>query len=219
MMGGFWRPFPRRGMTAYALRAIHAAGLSAGLGSNPIGLDRGLFNGGAIVAFRRIGGKVIAEQENWNYRASSDNPLEQRAVRESFAPSYLWATDILVEGANGELLVDISGFLTRDALDIRATLKNHPKGGTYSIASDRSFVDPNRVLVFPDNVEFDANLTLTSDNPGREVVATAADGRAITLVQHHSLVRLPDDDYTPRMFDQRSGTIDVPFYDFSAPLE
>ncbi|HBF89894.1 MAG TPA: hypothetical protein DDX09_01900, partial [Hyphomonas atlantica] len=47
---------------------------------------------------------------------------------------------------------------------------------------------------------------------------TAADARSVTLVQHTSLVRLPDDGYTPRMFDPRSGAIDVGYYDFSAPL-
>ena len=73
--------------------------------------------------------------------------------------------------------------------------------------------------MFPDNVEFDTLLTFTSGKPGDEVYATAADGRAITLVQHHSLARLPADGFKPRRFDQRSGAINVPYYDFSAPLE
>ena len=52
-----------------SLRFIYATGLTAGLGSNPIGLDRGAFDSGVIVAFRRVGNKIIAEQENWKYRA------------------------------------------------------------------------------------------------------------------------------------------------------
>ena len=206
-------------MTGLSLRAIYAAGLTSGLGSNPIGLDRGLFDSGSLVAFRRVGGKLIAEQENWNYRASATNPLEKKAVRESFARSVLWAGDIIAEGPDGALLVDLEGFLRRDALDIRGALKAHPQGGDYSIASDRSFSDAGAVLVFPDNVEFDTLLTFTSGKPGNEVNATAADGRAITLIQHHSLARLPADGFSPRRFDQRSGAINVQYYDFSAPLE
>ncbi len=217
--GKLFAAFPAPDDGNVSLRAIYASGLTAGLGSNPIGLDRGLFDGGSLIAFRRNGGKLIAEQENWSYRASADNPLEKRAVRESFARSFLWSGDIAAEGPNGELLVDISSFLIRDALDVRGSLKSHPKGGTFKIAADRSMPDFDQVLVFPDNVEFDAFLTLTSDEPKGEVIATAADGRSFTLVQHHSLVRLPEDGFKSRMFDLRSAAIDVPFYDFSAPLD
>ncbi|MEO1966827.1 zinc-dependent metalloprotease [Hyphomonas sp.] len=211
--------FPKPDQDGVSLRAIQATGLTAGLGSNPIGLDRGLFDGGSLIAFRRVGKKLIAEQENWSYVASADNPLEKKAVRQSFASSFLWSGDVIAESPRGELLVDISGYLTRDALDVKAALKNNTKGGSFSLAEDRSMPDASAALAFPDNVEFDAFLTLTSDEPKAEVLATAADGRAITLVQHVSLVRLPDDGYTPRAFDVRSGTIDVPYYDFSAPLE
>ncbi len=209
--------FPAPDAEGVSLRAIYAGGLTAGLGSNPIGLDRGLFDGGSLVAFRRVGGKLIAEQENWTYRASADNPLEKKAVRESFARSFLWSGDIEAE-ADGALLVDFSSFLTRDTLGVVAALKRHPEGGDFSIADDRSMPDLDATLVFPDNVEFDAYLTLVSSDPGDEVWATAPDARSITLVQHHSLVRLPDDGYRPRIYDPRSGTIDVPFYDYSAAL-
>ncbi|HPE47348.1 MAG TPA: zinc-dependent metalloprotease [Hyphomonas sp.] len=210
--------FPKPDEDGLSLRAIQATGLTAGLGSNPIGLDRGLFDGGAIIAFRRVGKKLVAEKENWTYRATADNPLEKKAVRESFAQSFIWSGEVIAEGPDGQLLVDISGFLTRDALDVIGTLKRNPDGGTFSLADDRSMPDVSAALAFPDNDEFDAYLTLKSDDPKSEVLATAADAHAVTLVQHVSLVRLPDDGYTPRMFDVRSGGIDVPFYDFSAPL-
>ncbi|MEH6488988.1 zinc-dependent metalloprotease [Hyphomonas oceanitis] len=210
--------FPAPDGDGLSLRAIHSAGLTAGLGSNPIGLDRGYFDEGGILAFRRVGKKLVAEKENWTYRASADNPLERKAVRESFARSFLWSGDIIAEGADGALLVDLSGFLTRDALDVRGALQANEEGGSFAIAEDRTMPDTGAAFAFPDNVEFDAFLTLTSDEPKSQVRATAADARAFTLVQHQSLVRLPDDGYTPRAFDPRSGAIDVGFYDFSAPL-
>lgn len=217
--GRVFAAFPLAGDDGISLRAIYAAGLTAGLGSNPVGLDRGLFDSGSLIAFRRVGDRLIAEQENWTYRASADNPLERKAVRESFARSFLWAGEIAATGPDGEILVDLSSFLTRDALGVVTTLKNHPRGGSFSIADDRTFPDAANALAFPDNVEFDVYLTLTGDSPGAEVRATAADGRAVTFVQHHSLVRLPEDGYEPRVFDPRAGAIDVPYYDFSAPLD
>ncbi|MEO0878455.1 MAG: zinc-dependent metalloprotease [Pseudomonadota bacterium] len=202
-----------------ALRFIYATGLTAGLGSNPIGLDRGAFDSGVIVSFRRIGDKIIAEQENMKYRASAERALEKRAVRESFARSFLWSGDIETTTASGGAVIDLSDFLTRDPLGVVARLKNHPRGGAYAIDAALSMPDTGAALAFPDNVEIDAFLTLTSAAPGGEARVAAADGRAVTLVQHHSFVRLPDAGYAPRAFDPRIGAIEVAHYDFSAPLD
>lgn len=209
---------PKPGADGVALRAIYAAGLTAGLGSNPVGLDRGFAESGRIIAFRRVGDRAIIEQENWNYRASAESALEKKAVRQSFANSILWAGDVVDTNANGSFKVDIASFLTSDALNIKGMLKGAGQGA-YSIDKDRSFVDSSSALSFPDNVEIDAFITFSGEDAGREVAATAADGRTFTLTQHHSFVRLPDDGYTPREFDPRTGDIDIPFYDFSAKLD
>ena len=209
---------PKADETGVSLRLIHSAGLTAGLGSNPIGLDRGYADSGRVIAFRRIGDKVVIEQENWTYRASADNALEKAAVKQSFARSFLWTGDVVDESPVGSYKVDISSFLTSDVLNIKGVLDGAGQGA-YAIDSARSFVDADSILAFPDNVEIDAFVTLAGDKPGAEVSATAADGRAFTLIQHHSFVRLPDDGYMPREFDPRSGGIDAPFYDFSAKLD
>src|SRR5204862_1157534 len=69
---------------------LDQSGLSAGIGSNDIGLDRGQLGATRIVRFERSGPKVLLVQENLDYRAVSNDPDERRAVRESFAESALW---------------------------------------------------------------------------------------------------------------------------------
>lgn len=201
-----------------AARFIYSAGLTAGLGSNPVGLDRGYASSGEIVRFRKIGSKVIAEQENWRYRASSGRAAEEKSVQQSFATSFLWSVDVLATEADGRVLVDLTGFLTRDALDLAGALKFGKEAGDYRLAADRSMPDAASVLSFPDNAEIDAFLTFDTAKPNTETSATAADGRSVTLVLHHSFVRLPDEGYEPRAFDQRTANIGMGFYDFSAPL-
>src|SRR5262245_50081093 len=50
---------------------LYFTSLPAGLGSNDIGLDRGLLGGERIVKFSRVGRKVLLIQPNLNYRAVS----------------------------------------------------------------------------------------------------------------------------------------------------
>lgn len=208
---------PAPGEGGVMLRAIHASGLTAGLGSNPVGFDRGAVESGRIVAFRKLGRKVVIEQENWTYRATADNTLEKKSVENSFARSFLWAGDIVEEKPDGSVTFDLSGFLVSDTMDLKGGLRSAGQGG-YAIAADRSFPDYSSVLVFPDNVELDAYVTFTADTAGGEVAATAAEGRAFTMILHHSFVRLPEPGFRPRPFDTRMGAINVSFYDFSAPL-
>ncbi len=201
--------------TGLSLRLIHTARLTAGLGSNPVGLDRGWGDGGKIILFRRIGDTVIIEAENLHYRANPDNLQEARAVSESFARSFIASTPI-ISNQNG-LVIDLTGFLTSDVLGLVQYLKDSGQGN-FTMAKDRTLVDANNIFAFPDNIELDVFFTLSSAKPGREVATTAANGKDATLIQHHSFARLPDDGYEPRRSDPRVGAIERVYYDYSAPL-
>jgi len=206
---------PKADEDGVSMRLIHTARLTAGLGSNPVGLDRGWGDSGKIIVFRRMGDKVIIEAENMLYRASPDNPLEERAVRESFARSFLASVDV-VKGSDG-LLVDLTDFLKSDVLNLVQYLKDRDQG-SFSLSKDRTLVDTNNVFAFPDNVEMDVFFTLSSVKPGTEVATTAANGRDATLIQHHSFVRLPEEGYEPLPSDPRAGAIEEVHYDYSAPI-
>jgi len=198
------------------LRFIHTARLTAGLGSNPVGLDRGWGQGGSIVAFRKLGNKVILEQENLSYRADPNNPLEARAVKESFATSFIGTAEIVSQ--KDGLVVDLTDFLTSDILGLKQHLSDTGQG-SFSIAKDRTLVDTKNVFAFPDNAEMDVFITLSSADAGREVATTAANGKDVTLVQHHSFVRLPEDGFIPLPADPRAGSIEETHYDYSAALD
>src|SRR3984893_9604100 len=54
---------------------LYQSGLSAGMGSNDIGLDRGQLGATRIVRFERSGPKVLLIEENLDYRAVSDDQV------------------------------------------------------------------------------------------------------------------------------------------------
>ena len=198
------------------LRLIHSARLTAGLGSNPVGLDRGWGEGGRVIVFRRMGDKMIVEEENLRYRANANNPLEARAVKESFARSFIASLPI-ISGPRKGALVDMTEFLTSDSLNLVQYLKDADQG-SFKVAQDRTFVDTQNALAFPDNTEIDVFFTLSSSDAGTEVSTTAANGKDATLIQHHSFVRLPKAGFEPLISDPRAGAIEQVHYNYSAPL-
>jgi hypothetical protein len=196
---------------------LFVAGLETGMGSNPVGLDRGQMGEAQVVTLRRVGGKVLVEMENLRFRALAEQPAERRAVRESFATSVLWGGVIAAEDADGRALVDFTSFVVRDAHGIVPRLRE-TRQGKWSLDADRSAADLDACKVFPENVELAAVLTYGSEDPGQLVRATVPQASSMTFIQRQSLLRLPDDGYRPRRFDPRSGSFGVDFVDYSAPL-
>ena len=209
-------PAPR-GERGECARLLYVEGIQTGLGSNPVGLDRGQVGETRVVSFRRLGARALLEQENTRYRALSPDSSERRAVRESFASSVLWAGEVQAEAPDGRLLVDLTSFIVRDAHGVTAALKAAGQGN-FAFDKDRSVLDLARCRSFPDNLEFESLLTFSSEEPGPEVRATAPTPQAVTLSQHHSFVRLPDDGYRPREWDPRAGAFEVMFADYTQPV-
>jgi hypothetical protein len=216
--GKIWLAIPpATGKGGEVASFLYQEGLLSGLGSNPVGLDRGQLGDTRVVTLRRVGGRALVEQPNLRFRALSEDPAERQTVRESFATSILWAGEITAADPDGRALVDFTPFLVRDAHDIAARMKAAEQGN-WSLDPGRSVVDLENCLAFPENLEFEALLTYQSAEPGQLVRQTAPTAGVVTLVQHHSLLRLPDGGYKPRPFDPRSGSFAVDFLNYAAPL-
>ncbi|MGZ8412022.1 MAG: zinc-dependent metalloprotease [Gemmatirosa sp.] len=202
-----------------SMRALLFTTLATGLGSNPVGLDRGADGANHIVRFDRSGERVLAVLENWQYRSSDTaNAAHQRSVAEAFPPSIVAALPIVgTEG--GRLLVDATDFVVRDWMDVPRTLERAGQG-SYSVARDRSGLNRALTRNFPRNTEIDVMLTFAAGGrPGPIVDRIAPDGRAFTLREHLSLLALPDDTYRPRAMDARVGYFGIRFHDFAQPIQ
>ena len=210
--GAVWLELP-----ADSTRALFLATLATGLGSNPIGLDRGSGGNEQVTRFEKHGDKVFVVFENWSYR-SSGGADHQRTVAESFPPSTVAALPLVAE-EGGRLLVDITDFVMRDWNEVRGTLQRSQEGA-YAVARDRSSVYKPYTKGFADNTEIDVALTFAAAGPaGRVVSSIVPDGRAVTLRQHITLMRLPDGNFRPRAVDPRVGFFGVRFKDYAVPIQ
>jgi hypothetical protein len=227
---------------------LFSNGLSAGLGSNDIGLDRGRGGQGRVVQFQRVGPRVFLVQANQSFRSSSTNPLERKAVEDSFARSILWGFEVQAETA-GRVLVNATDFFLRDVNNAANSLRP----GNYRLDRTRSaFYLPN-TRNFPKNTEVDVTLTFVNEATGGggggggptqgptpigpaptggggggggfggglfsgSVGSVTPSTEAVTLREHVSLVELPDGNYVPRADDPRAGYGGVTWLDYSASV-
>lgn len=195
---------------------LYVEGLTAGVGSNDIGLDRNQLGGERVVKFDRRGPKVLLTELNYDYRAISDNAAERRAVEEAFAQSVLWGFTVVTEEI-GKVLVDATDFLIQDVHDVVGGLKNSQQG-SYSLDKSRSAFYLPRTKNFPENSEFEVTLTFTGQPTGGYIRSVTPTPSSVTIREHHSFIKLPDDNYKPRKFDPRSGYYDMSYFDYATPI-
>lgn len=197
---------------------LYVNSLPAGLGSNDIGLDRGLLGDSRIVRFNRTGRKLLMIQPNYDYRAITNDRSEKKAVEQSFAQSVLWGFSIEAE-SNGRLLVDATDFVFRDAMKVASRIRGM-RQGNYSLDKTRSAFYLPQSKNFPLNTELEATLTFVNNDgeAGNYVQSVAPSAEAITIRTHHSFVQLPDNNYKPRLFDARSSYINMSYFDYSTPV-
>ncbi len=195
---------------------LYQSSLPAGVGSNDIGLDRGQLGATRIVRFERSGNKVLLIQKNMGYRAISNDPDEQRAVRDSFAESVLAGFTVAAE-ENGAALVDATEFFLHDDHHVPETLKRTHQGN-YRLDPQRSAIYLPQTKNFPLNTEVEATLTFAGDEPGPWVRQVTPSPESITVREHHSFVQLPPPGYHPREYDPRSSFYGISYFDYATPI-
>ncbi len=190
--------------------------LPYGIGSNDIGLDRGQLGNTHLVKFERFGDKVMLRAVNTYYRANTQNKAEQQSIKEAFASSILAGFKVVAEDKS-TALIDYTPYLLSDVHGVSRTLAAR-KQGNFNLDESRSAVYMARSKAFVKNTELEAVLTFKGTKPGEFVRQVSADPYAITVHMHHSLIELPDDNYTPRQFNPQSGFWSIEHKDYAAPL-
>ena len=195
---------------------LYVNALSEGVGSNDIGLDRGQLGNTRVVKFIKAGNKLLLIQPNQYYRAITDNIEEKKSVEQAFAKSILKGF-VIKETKNGKYLVDATSFFIRDAHGVMGRL-SAKKQGKYTLDKSRSAINLERTKAFPKNVEFDVMITFKGAPKGYDIRSVVPTSSSITVNQHHSFIELPDNKYTPRKFDPRSGSNAMSYLDYATPV-
>lgn len=209
---------------------LYFGSLASGVGN---GIERGQSTS-AIARFVRVGGKVLLIEPNLDYRATSGNADEQRAVDNAFAKSVVWGfVPVASEGL--KVLLDLTPFLVRDSQKTAERLSSGGFSGpgasllslgakqpvSYKFDESRSAVYLENTRNFPKNTEFEAMITFVGGagaGGDGEGTSLAPDPSAVTVQMHQAFIELPDNQFQPRRFDPRSGFNQFSYLDFSVPM-
>ena len=145
---------------------IYAERLAQGLGSNDAGLDRGKLGQSHLVTFEKVGDKVRLVAQNARHTALSSHDDAERSVEEeSFAPSVLFAFDVVDVLPDSSVVVDMSALFSRD------TYGRSPGGigavTGYSLDAQLSAPVLEDCRAFERNTEIAVSQTFVTDGSGR----------------------------------------------------
>jgi hypothetical protein len=173
--------------------------------------NQGMWN--APVEFHKVGKNVQFLRKNVFYRSHGDKGLK-RAVERSFSDS-LFGSAKLASAPHPERksdLIDLSELLIRDVGAVGQYTQDVLKSA-YKMDNKNSYL--GRLGAFPLNVEIETVLHFA--NPAPKIpMPTLVDARSMFIRYNYSLSALPeDDDFVPRLADDRVGHFAAPYADFA----
>jgi hypothetical protein len=179
-----------------------------GLGGYFISAGAGDYFAPHIIRFTRQDNKVAIIFPN-EFFIAPKNTADARAVEDQTAKSMVGVAKIAaIDDKTGNIVIDASPLLT-DVIDFADTLKaalgNPDPGKLYHLDADRSFFGPSKS--FPDNTLVEVSQTWAADDAS--IVDNVPDPRAIIFKIDYNFIEPPkDDDYMPRIADDRVGYFD-----------
>jgi hypothetical protein len=174
---------------------LATATLESGIG------EQGIYSGMPLQDFlfywQRVDNNLHFVVRNVNFRTREGDP-QVRSLARSFSDSVLYNLPIKsIHPERKTILIDLGDLLLKDLAGLSLSLG-------ISASTDQSYF--GNAKAFPQNLEIESVLNFSSsrekDIPN---FAVLADGRGFTLRIHYSLSQLPDNNYRPRLADERVG--------------
>lgn len=157
-----------------------------------------------VVRWERRDDKVYLRDILYTVVADSTLPIFEAVANATFAPIIeafdveTTRSDTTASGIMEYVVIETTGLVTGDLAEFS------PKGRLEAggMDRDRSFLE--YIRSFPTNIEYEQVLTYSGSDGGGSV----------SLMMHHSMLKLPEDPMIPRMYDDRLGFFSVQQTDF-----
>ncbi len=186
---------------------LATATLESGIG------EKGIYSGMPLQDFlfywQRVDDNLHFVVRNVNFRTRDGDP-QARSLARSFSDSVLYSIPIKsIHPERKTILVDLGDLLLKDLAGLSLSLG-------ISASTDDSYF--GNAKAFPHNLEVESVLNFSNSSGSKKNIpdfAVLADGRGFTLRVHYSLSQLPDNDYRPRLADERVGYFVTAYQDLT----
>ena len=187
------------------------------------GVFKGAYRGSKIFSVRKYFNKIIFQSENTRFYFDPNNPLS-RAAEANISRAVLSSLEIQASDKDKkEYLIDVDDlFLTESLHQIKRTPPPNPAVkpgsrftlGTLNKAKSR-YSDINN---YPENTDVIVEYVYDNPSPMNYGSSGVTDARAVSLQLQHSLIAVPDNDYTIRIDDPRVGYFTTQVTDMTLSL-
>ncbi|MDJ0696425.1 zinc-dependent metalloprotease [Mastigocoleus sp. MO_188.B34] len=186
---------------------LATATLESGIGE--AGIYSGMPLQDFLFYFQRINKKLNFIVRNVNFRAQEGDP-QRRSLARSFSDSVLYTVKIKsIHPQRKTILIDLGDLLLSDLAGLSSSLG-------VSSSKDKSYF--GNAKAFPKNVEIESVLNFSKASRSTKKdkkFGSLPDSRGFTLRVHYSLSHLPDNNYQPRLADERVGYFITAYQDLS----
>lgn len=160
-----------------------------------------------VVTWERNGDRVLLRSVYFSAVAADSLPVSY-AVRKATLPPILMAFDIQAYNRDtSAAVIDVTDFFASDVAELGLDRFQRDQYKVRRLDGKRSFIE--KIRSFPDNIEIEATLTYDAAQvPQDRSLST------LTMVVHHSMVRLPENPMMPRLADDRVGFFSVTQTDY-----
>jgi Met-zincin/Domain of unknown function (DUF5117)/Domain of unknown function (DUF5118) len=185
---------------------LATATLESGIGE--AGIYSGLPLQDFLFYFEQVNKKLQFVVRNVNFRTREGDP-QRRSLARSFSDSVLYSVSIKsIHPERKTILIDLSDLLITDLAGLSFSLGVSP-------STDKSYF--GNAKAFPLNMEIETvlNFSKTGKESSTSNYNALPDSRGFTLRVHYSLSQLPNNNYRPRLADDRVGYFITAYQDLS----
>jgi uncharacterized protein DUF4953/uncharacterized protein DUF5117 len=162
-----------------------------------------------VFFFQKINKKIQLIERNIAFR--SEEPALQRAIKNSFTNSIIASSKICCKAQEGTeaILIKADDLFLKDLVHVESTTGRYKM--RYSFDKDNSYF--SYLKSFPKNTEVE--VILHYYNKEGTSTYTLPDSRSMLHTYHYSISTIPDNNYRPRVADDRIGFFNTIYQDYT----
>ena len=170
-----------------------------------------------VVRWEQRGDDILLRDVKYSIRAEAKDPI-RNAVEATSVPEIIEVFPVRAYGKDKAPVIEVTRLFTADLPEFSAKRRL----GASGVDPRRTFIDG--IKSFPENIETKVLMTYRpreasppgGGGPGRPPRAPGGDPSqgGVTVLLHHSMVKLPENPMRPRRYDDRVGFFTEEFEDY-----